>query len=82
MEKDNLEFDFAKSTNLVTKAKVTKRTILSIIAKLFDPLGLVSPIIVGLKIPFQKLCTLKVGWDEEIPTEQKVTFEKHISDLH
>ena len=82
MENDNLEFDFAKVTILDAKTKVTKRTILSTIAKLFDPLGLVSPIIVGLKILFQKLCTMKIGWDEEIPTEQKVTFEKHNSDLH
>ena len=82
MEKDYLEFDFAKVANLDTKTKITKRTILSIIAELFDPLGLVSPLIVGSKILFQKLCTLKVGWDEEISTEKKVTFEKYMSDLH
>ena len=77
----NLEFDFAKVTILDTKTKVTKRTILITLAKRFDPLGLVSPIILGLKILFQKLCTMKTGWDEEKPTEQKVTLDKHISDL-
>ena len=40
MEKDNLEFDFAKVINLDRKTVVTKRTILRIIAKLFNPLGL------------------------------------------
>ena len=52
-EKYNLEFDFAKLTNLDTKAKATKRTILSMTAKLFHPLGLVSPIIVGLRFFFR-----------------------------
>ena len=82
MENDNLEFDFAKVTVLDAKTKVTKITTLSTIAKPFDSLGLVSPMIVGLKILFQKLCTVKIRWDEEkVTTEQKVTFQKHNSDL-
>lgn len=35
-------------------------------AKLFDPLGLISPFIIGTKILFQILCKNKVGWDEEL----------------
>ena len=82
MEKDNLEFDFSKVTTLGTQTKITKRTVLSVIAKLFGPLGLVSPIIVCLKILFQEFCTMKLGWDDEIPTDQRATFEKLVSDMY
>ena len=78
---DDFTFDFRKFINIDEDVKVTKRTILSIIAKLFDPLGLVSPVIVGLKILFQELCTLKLGWDDEVPKDQKVVFDRIVSDL-
>ena len=71
MEEDNLEFDLAKVTNLDTKTKVTKRTILSIMTKLFDPLGLVRLIIMGLKILFQKLCILKLIGMRRYPQNKK-----------
>ncbi|XP_065095421.1 uncharacterized protein LOC135717343 [Ochlerotatus camptorhynchus] len=42
----------------------TKRTMYSEIAKFFDPLGLVSPVIVLAKLLAQKLWQLKSGWDD------------------
>lgn len=39
----------------VTTRGVTKRQILSIIAKLFDPLGLLGPVIIRAKLMLQKL---------------------------
>ena len=35
-------------------------------AKLFDPLGIISPFIIGIKILFQLLCKDKVDWDQEL----------------
>lgn len=45
----------------------TKRLILSQIAQIFDPLGLVGPIIIKPKILIQKLWQAKVSWDEKLP---------------
>ncbi|XP_042874774.1 uncharacterized protein LOC122254950 [Penaeus japonicus] len=56
----------------------TKRSILSIIAKMFDPLGLISPFIMYGKILFQEVWKLKLDWDEELPLELKVKFQKWI----
>ncbi|XP_073955668.1 uncharacterized protein [Choristoneura fumiferana] len=46
---------------------VTKRNVLSDIASLFDPLGWLAPSIVIAKTFMQKLWTLGVSWDEELP---------------
>ncbi|XP_062539105.1 uncharacterized protein LOC134207398 [Armigeres subalbatus] len=51
----------------------TKRNVLSIIAKLFDPLGLLGATITTAKVFMQRLWTLendkdqKIGWDDRLP---------------
>lgn len=45
----------------------TKREILSTIAKLFDPLGWVTPIVISAKILMQSLWKLKLDWDDIVP---------------
>ncbi|XP_062703578.1 uncharacterized protein LOC134286032 [Aedes albopictus] len=47
----------------------TKRIVLSEIARLFDPLGLVAPVIVLAKIIMQQLWKDKVGWDDPLTGE-------------
>ncbi|XP_076037767.1 uncharacterized protein LOC143023139 [Oratosquilla oratoria] len=42
----------------------TKRNLLSLIARLFDPLGLISPYTMYAKILFQEIWRLGLGWDE------------------
>ncbi|XP_055919024.1 uncharacterized protein LOC129951048 [Eupeodes corollae] len=48
---------------------VSKRTILSTIARLFDPLGWIAPCIVKAKIIMQQLWLKGLSWDENIPVE-------------
>lgn len=52
-----------------SQRKVCKREILSTIASTFDPLGLISPVIVQLKIFMQQLWKLQIGWDDELSPE-------------
>lgn len=49
----------------------TKRSVLSNIAKLFDPLGLINPVIVSAKIFMKSLWSFNLGWDDPIPLELK-----------
>ena len=44
----------------------TKRNILSIITSVYDPVGYLQPIVIKLKILFQKLCKSKLQWDDDI----------------
>ncbi|XP_066933551.1 uncharacterized protein [Clytia hemisphaerica] len=47
----------------------TKREILKIIAGIYDPIGFVQPLTIGLKLLFREICLLNVGWDETLPNE-------------
>nr|XP_018906843.1 PREDICTED: uncharacterized protein LOC109036879 [Bemisia tabaci] len=49
--------------------KTTKRTILSDIARIFDPLGWVTPCVLLEKLIIQVLWTLGVGWDDKVPDD-------------
>ncbi|KAK9675276.1 Integrase zinc binding domain [Popillia japonica] len=51
----------------IQRRQVTKRTILSTTAQLFDPLGLIAPVIVIAKLLMQEIWQLKLSWDEGIP---------------
>ena len=48
---------------------VTKRSILKILAMFFDSIGILQPLVINLKILFQKVCKEKFDWDEEISEE-------------
>ena len=68
-ESDKFKFDFSLITRNVGNAPLTKRVLLSATARFFDPLGLVSPIILPLKVMFQKACCQEIGWDDPLPSE-------------
>ena len=57
------------SISLSTDYSLTKRGLVSDVAKTFDVLGWISPAILCMKILYQKLWALKVGWDEKIPPD-------------
>lgn len=61
--------------------KVTKREILSNTSKIFDPLGLLSPCTIALKILLQKLWLEKLEWDDAVPADIKKTWQKMIGNL-
>ncbi len=44
----------------------TKRTVLKITAKIFDPIRFLSPFTIRMKGLFQELCTEGVDWDDEL----------------
>ncbi|XP_064212957.1 uncharacterized protein LOC107399201 [Tribolium castaneum] len=59
----------------------TKRVILSEVSKIFDPLGLLGPVVIKAKILMQKLWSLKLDWDESVPIEIYTEWIKIRQDL-
>ena len=59
----------------------TRRLILSTATTFFDPLGLISPVILPFKIMFQKLCKAQRDWDELVDTELNQEWLSTLSDL-
>ena len=47
--------------------RITKRSMLSELAGIFDPFGWLNPIVVKGKVLLQELWTAKVNWDEDVP---------------
>jgi len=54
----------------------TKRSVLRSIASIYDPLGLLSPVIIQCKIFMQQLWQLKVNWDDPLTTELKEHWQR------
>ena len=54
-----------KSPNHVQK--ITKRMILSQVARIYDPIGFAAAFIVRTKIGMQRLWQLGLDWDDEVP---------------
>ncbi|XP_050079493.1 uncharacterized protein LOC126567309 [Anopheles maculipalpis] len=65
-ESDELCFD---SNVCVESTSSTKRSILSGIAKMYDSLGLIAPVLVRAKLLMQELWLLKSGWDDPVPEQ-------------
>lgn len=59
---------FQFTTNTDQNSTVTKRSILSSIARMFDPLGIIGPVIIKIKMILQALWQLNIEWDESLPT--------------
>ena len=53
----------------LTTGSVTKRSVLSSVAKIFDPMGWLPPVMIVAKILMQSLWLLKIGWDEVLPPD-------------
>ena len=51
------------------KANNTKRRILAKIARIYDPLGVASPLTLCGKLFYHDACNLRVGWDKQLPPD-------------
>lgn len=59
----------------------TKRQILSMIARLYDPMGYISPCIMYAKLIMKSLWLSKKGWDEEVDSEIMNKFIAFLTQL-
>ena len=75
------KFHFRVAADLVTLdnspnhvQKMTKRMILSQVARIYDPIGFAAAFIVRTKIGMQRLRQLGLDWDDEVPVAVQETW--------
>ncbi|MCG8623726.1 MAG: hypothetical protein MJE68_17250, partial [Proteobacteria bacterium] len=66
---DQLVFSLDAILEEPTVISPTKRVVISLIGRIYDPIGFLSPITVCFKILMQKLCKDKLDWDQQLSGE-------------
>ena len=61
---------------------ITKRVLISDVSKTFDVFGWFSPCMIIMKVLFQRLWQLKVGWDDVVPESVREPWLRWRSELN
>ncbi|KAM8718572.1 hypothetical protein ACLKA7_001302 [Drosophila subpalustris] len=76
-QSDQFQFAF----NVKCGTTITKRTVLSELAQVFDPLAFLSPMLILGKIFVQELWLLNHNWDEELPPSYAKQWQRYREEL-
>ncbi|XP_035222185.1 uncharacterized protein LOC118195060 [Stegodyphus dumicola] len=79
LEKDSLSCKIEETFNL--REPITKRKVLSITQKIFDPIGFTAPITVIPKLILQETWNQKIKWDEDLPLPLSEQFGTWLNQL-
>ena len=80
-KKEELKIEIGKVGEKAKALPPTKRSLLSVLASLLDPLGLINPVIVFAKILFQEVCKQKIDWDANFTEETLKGWDAWCHDL-
>ena len=80
-EADVISFDLTEIAERAKGLPATKRNTLRLLAGIFDPLGIMGPVTVKVKIIFQDVCRQRSGWDDPLQGEVKRGVESWIKSL-
>ena len=85
----NVKGNTFKSTSIKesseSKPQLTKRTVLSRIEKIYDPIGFAAAIIIRAKISMQQLWEMGYDWDQALPPEicqKSIELFKELEELN
>lgn len=78
---DMFIFDLSHLCKLSTDLQPTKRGIVGIVSRIYDPIGIVSPVTIQFKIMFQELCANHLNWDDRLSGELLVKWKKLLSEF-
>lgn len=65
-----------------TNSQITKRIILSAAQRVFDPIGVASPVFLKPKLLLQRLWSSKISWDDAVPEDVEIDFKEWQQHLH
>ncbi|GFV87227.1 integrase catalytic domain-containing protein [Trichonephila clavipes] len=79
-ENDLIYFDPKDLLKFMSRRGESKRFILSVVGRIFDPIGILGPFLIKLKCLLQELWTLGVEWDSELPTKLRHKWQQWSSE--
>ncbi|GFY32781.1 DUF1758 domain-containing protein [Trichonephila clavipes] len=79
-ENDLIYFDPKDLLKFMSRRGESKRFILSVVGRIFDPIGILGPFVIKLKCLLQKLWTLGVEWDSELPPKLRHKWQQWSSE--
>ena len=77
-DKELDKFTFKKSEVLCKLGAFTKRSCLAILAQLWDPIGLISPVTIKFRIDLQDLWSSGYGWDDILNEEVQEKWAQNL----
>ena len=81
VDTDEFHFDLSELIAFAQALPSTKRSVLKLSAKIFDPMGLVTPFTINMKMLFQSLCTTGVDWDDKLEGTELASWNSFIAEL-
>ena len=78
---DKIKLNFTRILDKLSE-KHSKSELYSVLAQLFDPMGLVSPYVLMAKYLLQDTCQAKTEWNKPLPEDIAVKWSKWKQQLH
>ncbi len=66
---DRLLVNLKEIASAASALTPTKRSIVSLVGRFYDPLGYLAPVVVHFKIFLRQLCEAKLDWDQPLPSK-------------
>ncbi|GFU56639.1 integrase catalytic domain-containing protein [Trichonephila clavipes] len=79
-ENDLIYFDPKDLLKFMSHRGESKRFILSVVGRIFDPIGILGPFVIKLKCLLQELWTQGVEWDSELPPKLRHKWQQWSSE--
>ncbi|XP_060756589.1 uncharacterized protein LOC132867628 [Neoarius graeffei] len=80
-EKDDFVFDLKGLLDIMKGKENTKRNVLQTSARVFDPIGFLTPFTIRAKCLFQELWERGVGWDDQLPSDLAEKWDRWCAEL-
>lgn len=79
---DRLVFDLSDVTAHALDMEPTKRNVIGIACRFYDPVGFVSPVTIRFKMLFQELCRAGLDWDQPLTPDLLAKWQDLMRSLH
>ncbi|XP_064474335.1 uncharacterized protein LOC135388617 [Ornithodoros turicata] len=81
-EKDEIDISAENSVKDMNEDSLcTKRMVLQRVARIYDPLGMLAPVIVAAKMLLQSLWKTKISWDDHLQKDQQERWLEWCTDV-